>query len=59
MEVRGARTFCRGLELHVIIGTSWYRTDLGLLGRRLGLRHLLAQDLVARCGSGTQRGGAR
>ncbi|MEV0430547.1 hypothetical protein [Micromonospora sp. NPDC050495] len=34
MEVRGARTFCRGPELHVIVGTSWYRTDLGLLGQR-------------------------
>ncbi|MEU4770864.1 hypothetical protein [Micromonospora sp. NPDC023644] len=34
MEVRGARTFCRGHELHVIIGTSWYRTDLGLLSQR-------------------------
>ncbi|SCL28887.1 hypothetical protein GA0074692_2624 [Micromonospora pallida] len=34
LEVRGARTFCRGPELHVIIGSSWYQTDLGLLGRR-------------------------
>jgi hypothetical protein len=33
MEVRAARTFCRGPDLHVIMGTSWYRIDLdGLRG---------------------------
>ncbi|MGW4498929.1 hypothetical protein ACWENR_09960 [Micromonospora sp. NPDC004336] len=31
MELRDARIFCRGPELHVIVGTTWYRTDLGLL----------------------------
>ncbi|SCL44613.1 hypothetical protein GA0070606_0371 [Micromonospora citrea] len=31
MEIRNARTFGRGPELHVIVGTSWYRTDLGPL----------------------------
>ncbi|WP_144420399.1 MULTISPECIES: hypothetical protein [Micromonospora] len=32
MEIRRARTFCRGPELHVIIGETWYRIDLELLG---------------------------
>ncbi|MFG1849698.1 hypothetical protein [Micromonospora carbonacea] len=32
MEIPRARTFCRGPELHVIIGATWYRTDLELLG---------------------------
>jgi hypothetical protein len=32
MEVRAARTFCRGADLHVTSGTSWYRIDLDGLG---------------------------
>jgi hypothetical protein len=33
MEIRATRTFCRGADLHVIIGNIWYRIDLnGLRG---------------------------
>ncbi|MGI5149314.1 hypothetical protein ACQEVC_23645 [Plantactinospora sp. CA-294935] len=31
MELRDARSTCRGPDLHVFIRTAWYRTDLDLL----------------------------
>jgi hypothetical protein len=33
LEVRGCRFFCRGPELHAVIGDGWYRADLDQLTR--------------------------
>ena len=36
MELQRCRVTGRGDDLHVVVGTAWYRTDLEALGSRDG-----------------------